>query len=96
MQVSASPPWSTIVTRSQNNIYKPKRIFYYLAVSTPLKSSTLTQAQKHAYWHNAMRDECDALVNNHTWDLVPTSNTQNIVGCKWIYRVKHKPNGTID
>ncbi|WVY95077.1 hypothetical protein V8G54_034165 [Vigna mungo] len=43
-----------------------------------------------------MQTEYDALCRNHTWDLVPSSPGQNIVGCKWIFRIKHLPDGSID
>jgi hypothetical protein len=43
-----------------------------------------------------MSDECDALVKNGTWELVPPNSTQNIVGCKWIFRIKRNSDGSID
>ncbi|XP_022894038.1 uncharacterized protein LOC111408522 [Olea europaea var. sylvestris] len=42
-----------------------------------------------------MDDEYDALMRNNTWTLVPTS-PMNIVGCKWVFKVKHKSNESID
>ena len=44
----------------------------------------------------SMSREYDALVNNGTWELVPSIPSHNIVGCKWIYRTKRNSNGTID
>ena len=41
-----------------------------------------------------MEDEFYALTKNKTWDLIPSSPSQNI-GCKWVYRIKHHLNGTI-
>lgn len=43
-----------------------------------------------------MHAEFDALQKNHTWDLVPWNPSLNIVSCKWIFKVKHKPNGSLD
>ncbi|CAM8920536.1 unnamed protein product [Rhodiola kirilowii] len=40
-----------------------------------------------------MTDEINALLKNHTWILVPPSPSQHVVGSKWIFRIKRKPNG---
>lgn len=41
-------------------------------------------------------DEINALLKNNTWTLVPASPSQNPVGCKWIFRVKRHPDGSIE
>jgi len=40
-----------------------------------------------------MVDEINAMLKNKTWTLVPLFLSQNLVGCKWVFRVKRKPNG---
>ena len=40
--------------------------------------------------------EFEALTHNNTWSLVPSSQAQNIVGCKWVFRIKYKLDGLID
>ena len=42
-----------------------------------------------------MFDELTTLLRNGTWDLVPPSHSQNVVGYKWLFRIKRNPNGTI-
>ncbi|KAL8105656.1 hypothetical protein AgCh_029453 [Apium graveolens] len=41
-----------------------------------------------------MSSEFDALVQNGTWDLVPRTN-QNVLSCKWVFRIKRNPDGSI-
>ncbi|KAM0003914.1 putative RNA-directed DNA polymerase [Helianthus debilis subsp. tardiflorus] len=60
-----------------------------------LEPNTHTQAMKDPQWRHAMDLELNALVQNHTWELVPRT-TQNVIGCKWIFRIKRKADGTID
>ena len=36
-----------------------------------------------------------ALCNNFTWTLVPSSPTYNIIGRKWVYRIKQNPDGSV-
>jgi hypothetical protein len=48
------------------------------------------------HWKDAMDEEFLALMKNKTWHLVPPQQAQNIVDCKWVYKVKQKSNGSID
>jgi len=43
-----------------------------------------------------MDQEIAALYRNHTWDLVAKPSDVNIIGCKWVYKLKHKPDRSID
>jgi hypothetical protein len=43
-----------------------------------------------------MDEEFLTLVMNKTWHLVPSQQMQNIIDCKWVYKVKQKADGTID
>ena len=43
-----------------------------------------------------MKEELDALTKNHTWDLVTLPPRQSVVGCKWIYKIKTRSDGSIE
>ena len=43
-----------------------------------------------------MKEELDALTKNHTWDLVTLLPGQSVVGCKWIYKIKTRFDGSIE
>ena len=43
-----------------------------------------------------MKKEFDALSKNHTWDLVTLSPGKSVVGCKWIYKIKTRSDGSIE
>jgi hypothetical protein len=47
-------------------------------------------------WREAMNDEYQALMDNKTWHLVPSSSTCNIIDFKWVFRIKKNADGTID
>lgn len=88
-----------MTTRAQNNIHKPIQKLNLTTTITSnhqLEPHTLPQALKDPQWRQAMSEEYDALVRNGTWDLVPPDSTHNLVGCKWIFRIKHLPDGSID
>lgn len=46
-------------------------------------------------WDQAMLEEIEALHKQGTWSLVPCPLDRNIVGSKWIYKVKKNPDGSI-
>jgi hypothetical protein len=43
-----------------------------------------------------MINEYDLVLSNGTWNLVDCLHDINTIDCKWVYRVKYKPNGKID
>jgi hypothetical protein len=43
-----------------------------------------------------MDDEIQALQQNQTWDLVPWPTHKNVVGSKWVSRVKYLSKGFMD
>lgn len=45
---------------------------------------------------NAMNDELNALANTQTWDLVSLPVGKNIIGCKWVYKVKSHSDGSLE
>jgi hypothetical protein len=47
-------------------------------------------------WRNAMQLEFNALLHNQTWSLVPPHGSQNPVGCKWVFKLKRKADGSIE
>jgi hypothetical protein len=40
--------------------------------------------------------EYDALMNNNTRHLVPPQKGRNVIDYKWVYKVKHKADGSLD
>ncbi|KAM1445841.1 hypothetical protein ACFX2I_041816 [Malus domestica] len=97
-----SPPPTNIhpmLTRSKAGISKPKAYSatnHHLPDTVDVIPSTYLQASKHAHWRSSIQDEYNALQSTDTWSLVPFQSHQNIVGCKWVFRVKKHPDGTID
>ena len=43
-----------------------------------------------------MKEELDALHKTGTWDLVDLPSRKSAIGCKWVYKIKTRSNGTVD
>ena len=43
-----------------------------------------------------MKTEIDALQNNQTLSIVPLPPGKQPIGCKWVYKVKFKADGSIE
>lgn len=83
-----------MLTRAKRGITKPK--IFSATLSSITEPKTIKEALKHPQWLAAMNAEYEALMKNHTWDLVPLPHGRRAIGCKWVFRLKEKPDGTID
>ena len=43
-----------------------------------------------------MKEELDVLHKTGTWDLVDLPSGKSTIGCKWVYKIKTRSDGTID
>ena len=54
------------------------------------------EALQHPNEKVVVHEEIKALEKNGTWELTKLPLGKSIVGCQWIFNVKHKANGNID
>ncbi|KAA0052230.1 reverse transcriptase [Cucumis melo var. makuwa] len=47
-------------------------------------------------WKNVVIEEMKALEKNRTWEICALPKGHKIVGCKWVFSLKYKANGTLD
>lgn len=84
-----------MVTRGKRGTVKPKNPFAGCAVTTSIPK-TVANAPADLVWYNSMKIEFEALKKNHTWSLIPKSPNMYIVGSKCIFKVKYRPDGSIE
>ncbi|OMO62984.1 Integrase, catalytic core [Corchorus capsularis] len=108
-QQAIEPSQSTLgsthpmMTRSRDGTRKPKVPYsLHAATSKGLVSSSsfeptsFKEACNDSKWISAMKEEYTALLQNGTWSLVPKTPNMNIVGCRWVYKIKERADGTIE
>ncbi|KAJ7954402.1 Retrovirus-related Pol polyprotein from transposon TNT 1-94 [Quillaja saponaria] len=79
--------------------YKSLSPLYRAFVST-LSSVSIPQDWKEALadpkWEDAMVEEMKALSKNDIWELASLPHGKRAVGCKWVFTIKRKADGTIE
>ncbi|GJV19273.1 retrovirus-related pol polyprotein from transposon TNT 1-94 [Tanacetum coccineum] len=92
-------------TRSKSGIFKTKHSPDFVSLTSHALHAALfslvqpkgfKSAAKHPQWMAAMHDEMEALKQNCTWTLVPRPSASNIVGSKWVYRIKYHADGSVE
>ena len=68
----------------------------YTALTTLHEPHIYREASTDLLWQIAKKKELDALSKNHTWDLVTLPLGKSVVGCKWIYKIKTRSDGSIE
>ena len=90
-----------MITRLKDNIRQPRQRTDGTITYDPRRRAFLTEprspriALADSSWRQAMEDEYAALQQNKTWSLVPKPVGTNIIGSKWIFKLKHHPDGSI-
>ena len=46
-------------------------------------------------WKQAMDEEMDTLISRGTWELVSAPQDAVVVGCRWVYTLKYRPDGSV-
>ncbi|KAE8662552.1 hypothetical protein F3Y22_tig00113302pilonHSYRG00055 [Hibiscus syriacus] len=87
-------PWQTGVS---TRIRRPNPKYTNAAIiEEATEPETFEEASKSSEWMTAMKEEIDALQQNQTWDIVPKIKDVKPISCKWVYKIKRCPDGSIE
>jgi transposase InsO family protein len=78
---------------------RPKRFSSYAAYMTKLldeKPTTFEEAAKKEQWKEAMAEEHQSIMRNEVWEIVPRPKEKSVVTSKWVYKIKHAADGSVD
>ena len=84
--------------RRSTRVRKPNPKYANAAITdgAPKEPEVFEEVSQSSEWMTAMKEELDALQQNQTWDLVPKSRDVKPISCKWVYKIKRRPDGSIE
>ena len=68
----------------------------YLLEDEPQSFKEAMSSPEAPYWKEAINDEVESILQNHTWELVDLPPGSKPLGYKWIFKKKMKADGSID
>jgi hypothetical protein len=58
--------------------------------------SCYEEATSHLVWRDSMMEEYQSIMKNDVWDIVLRLEGKFVVTSKWIYKIKHIADGSIE
>lgn len=105
-RVSRKPAWMTDYVDSTTRYpltrcityehVSPEYRTYMNAITNSTDPTTFSKAVKDEKWCIAMNQELQALEANGAWNIVDLPKGKHVIGCKWIYKIKYKSDGSVE
>ena len=58
--------------------------------------STSKEATSQHVWNDAMIEEYNSIMKNDVWEVVPRPTEKSVVTSRWLYKIKHAADGSIE
>jgi hypothetical protein len=80
-------------------VKKPKPFSSYMSLMCDLVEKEPTcfeEAIQKKEWADAMTEEYQSIIKNDVWEIVPKPKSKDVVSSKWIFKIKHATDGSIE
>jgi len=69
---------------------------FLAAITSGHEPVSFSEAVKDERWRDAMQREIQALQDNGTWEISDLPPNKKALGCKWVFKIKYKSDGTVE
>ena len=76
--------------------YKPAHCSFIAQISQVTEPRNYSEAVVYLEWQEAMWSKLQALQANGTWTLTSLPAGKTSIGCRWVYKIKHCSDGSIE
>ena len=80
---------------SERNLSQSVMAFNAILHRTNLPNS-VEEALEYDHWRKSMEEEINTLLKNNTCEKCILPEKKEVVGCKWVFTIKYKADGTIE
>lgn len=94
-QVKVVSPHSITSVLTTDNLGLAHKTFT-TALDSVKELKCFVEANEDPRWQAAIRSELNALEINQTWDWVSLLSGKQPIGCRWVYKVKHNSDGSVE
>jgi hypothetical protein len=80
-------------------VKRPKPFSSYMALMCDLLENEPTcfeEAIQKKEWADAMTEEYQSIIKNDIWEIVPRPKSKDVVSSKWLLKIKHAIDGSIE
>jgi hypothetical protein len=77
----------------------PEKFCSYITMMSSIRESepsTFEEATSRQVWRDAMMEEYNSIMKNDVWEVVPRPEGKSVVTSKWLYKLKHVADGSIE
>ena len=80
---------------SYHSLFSNHKQFLF-TVSSSYEPQYYHQVDHFPQWREAIKAELDALESTNTWSVVPLPQGKHPIGCRWIYKIKYRSDGSVE
>jgi hypothetical protein len=100
------PSWASKIIRdgekygvpegTMRQVKRPKPFSSYTTLMCDIIEEDPKEAIQRKEWADSMTEEYQSIIKNDVWEIVPRPKSKDVVSSKWLFKIKHVVDGSIE